>query len=224
MRPLEALISTEENAWPLVQEWIANASNPVEVLVTDMERRRSALHRLQVTTRSAMGAIAFETGGILVDGGWLRILGAGCSRLSRSIPDWNERVISSPAGQPPPLLLIADDILGGFFAINGGGLPGRPGEVLYFAPDSLEWEELSSSYSDFLAFAFSGDLELFYRDYRWPSCRDEVASLNGDQGISIYPFLWADGPPVGERTRATVPIHELWSLQRSFLRQMGGAG
>jgi len=40
--------------------------------------RKSALVAVQVTTRSPMGAIIYETGGILVDHGWIRILGSGC--------------------------------------------------------------------------------------------------------------------------------------------------
>ena len=37
-----------------------------------------------------MGAVIFETGGILIDEGWLRILGSGHPRLPRSLPDWNK--------------------------------------------------------------------------------------------------------------------------------------
>ena len=39
--------------------------------------------------RSPLGAVVYETGGILVDGGWLRILGSGNARLTRTLPGWN---------------------------------------------------------------------------------------------------------------------------------------
>ena len=44
---------------------------------------------LQVTTRSPMGAIAFETGGLLFDHGWLRLLGSGSMRLEGDLARWN---------------------------------------------------------------------------------------------------------------------------------------
>ncbi len=76
MRSLDELIDLQDPGWPLVQEWIAKASNPVEVLPADRARAEATLVELQVTTRSPMGAIALETGGLLVDSGWLRILGS----------------------------------------------------------------------------------------------------------------------------------------------------
>jgi hypothetical protein len=224
MRALEELVTTPDPAWPLVQSWIAVASNPVDVLPVDREAGDAALLQLQVTTRSPMGAIVYQTGGLLVDHGWLRILGSGNSRLPRSLPGWNEGKAPSPPGASPPFLLIADDVVGGFFAINGGGLSGNLGNVHYFAPDSLDWQDLESSYSDFVVFALSGDLERFYEDARWPSWRGEVADLPGDRAFSVYPFMWADGPPIADRSRRPVPVTELWDLQQDLRRQMRGAG
>ena len=86
MKTLDELIDRADPAWPLVREWIAAATNPVEVLPPPEEdSRRQALLAAQVTTRSPMGAIIFETGGLLVDHGWLRILGSGHPRLPRSL-------------------------------------------------------------------------------------------------------------------------------------------
>ncbi|MBK9577976.1 MAG: DUF2625 family protein [Fibrobacteres bacterium] len=91
------------------------------------------LVQLQVTTRSPMGAIVYETGGILVDHGWLRILGSGHPRLDRGLFGWNQgRTIHKP-GEPPSHLLIADDLLGGYFAVNAGGLGTKMGKVHYLS-------------------------------------------------------------------------------------------
>lgn len=74
MKTLNELIDRPDPAWPLVQEWIAAATNPVEVLPPpDQDTRGQALLAAQVTTRSPMGAIIFETGGLLVDHGWLPV-------------------------------------------------------------------------------------------------------------------------------------------------------
>jgi hypothetical protein len=37
-----------------------------------------------------MGAIIYETGGLLVDNGWIRILGSGHKKLDRNLPEWNK--------------------------------------------------------------------------------------------------------------------------------------
>ena len=167
VRNLRDLISGDP-AWPLVQEWIAAASNRVEVLPASEPARSLALEATQVTTRSPMGAVIFETGGILIDGGWLRILGSGHPRLPRSLPDWNKGRTWTEEHRVPPILLVADDVVGGLFAVNGGGFDGPPGHVHYFAPDRLGWESLESGYSDFLQWTLQGDLEAFYEGQRWP--------------------------------------------------------
>jgi hypothetical protein len=224
MRTLQDLTSSIEPAWPSVLQWVRDATNPIEILGADDARRRSALLELQVTTRSPMGAVVFETGGILVDGGWLRILGSGHPRLPRSIGDWNAGRNGAVDGQPPPFLLVADDVIGGFFAINGGGLPGAAGSIEYFAPDTLDWQDLELTYTGFLQFAMSGDLERFYANSRWTDWRDEIVNLPGDHAICVYPFLWAEGPAIGERSRRAVPVAELWAVQLEIRSQAAGAG
>ena len=129
----------------------------MEVLPPVEANRKSALVAIQVTTRSAMGAIIYETGGILVDHGWIRILGSGCERLPRSLPEWNKGRTFDEYGDSAPYLLVADDVIGGFFASDGGGLGGKVGSMFYFAPDSLRWEPIDMGYSDFVYWCFTGD-------------------------------------------------------------------
>jgi hypothetical protein len=224
MRTIDELISNE-SAWPLVQGWIDAASNGVEVLEAGEPARSSALEALQVTTRSPMGAVVYETGGLLIDGGWLRVLGSGHPRLPRTLPGWNRGRTWNEGDGAPAILLVADDVIGGSFAINGGGLAGPPGHVHYFAPDSLAWESLDRGYSDFLSWALSGDLGKFYEGQRWPGWSADVAALPGDRAFCAYPFSWAKGPPVAERLRRAVTMAELFDLQLDFQRQLSrGAG
>ena len=153
MRPLHELINRDDPAFPLVRQWVEAAVHPVEILPPSA-LREDALVQTQVTTRSPMGAIVYETGGILVDGGWLRILGSGHARLARTLPAWN-------AGRGDGFYLVADDAVGGFFAINGGALGEDVKNLYYFAADSLDWEPLEGGYSDFLQWAFSGRFDRF---------------------------------------------------------------
>lgn len=142
MRTLEELIDREDPALPLVQEWLEQSRQTFELLKPS-GIRSDILVGLQVTTRSPLGAIAYETGGILIDHGWLRILGSGDPKLPRNILDWN-------AGRSSGHLLVADDVLGGFFTINGGSLGEDRGSMYYWAPDTLKWESMGFGYSDFV--------------------------------------------------------------------------
>jgi hypothetical protein len=213
MRSLQELTETDDPAWPLVQEWLASATNSVERLSAELSAGEKALLALQVTLRSPMGAVAYHTGGLLIDQGWLRILGAGSPKLPRSLPDWN---VEKPSGA----LLVADDVLGGLFAINGGAFSGQPSHVHYFSPQTLDWQSLGVGYTDFLRWTLAGNLEAFYSALRWPDWQKEVAEISGEQALSVYPFLWAKGASVAERSRRAISIAELYALNQDFCQQL----
>ncbi len=63
-----------------------------------------------------MGAVALETGGVLIDDGWVRELG-GAADTSCNLALWNQR---DGKLRLPGALVVANDPVGGFFAINGG--------------------------------------------------------------------------------------------------------
>jgi hypothetical protein len=212
MRTLEELIHNEDPALPLVAEWVRLAVRPVEVLPPS-PARGDALVRTQVTTRSPMGAIVYETGGLVIDQGWLRVLGSGHERLTRTLPGWNE-------GRSHGFFLIADDAVGGFFAINGGALGRDVQNLHYFAPDSLEWEPLQMGYSAFLQWACAGKLDLFYEWIRWPGWEVDAAKLHGDWCYSFYPPLFSEEGRGGSGQRDDAPVQEVWSLQMEFRRQL----
>jgi Protein of unknown function DUF2625 len=67
MRPINELVVKNGAAWTdFLQQAIKEATNHVEVLPKDNIRADSALYKCQVTTRSTMGAIVYETGGLLI--------------------------------------------------------------------------------------------------------------------------------------------------------------
>ena len=94
------------------------------------------------------------------------MLGFGCERMKRGIYDFNLGKSFSKAGQMPGYLLAADDVLGGFFAINGGAFGSKAGNVFYCALDSGKWEDTQLGYSQFLYWALYGDISKFYELYR----------------------------------------------------------
>jgi len=185
------------------------AKNSVEVLPTDKHASRRIFQQLSVTSRSLMGTLILEAGGIFVDSGWLRFLASGSSKLSKTVLDWN----SSELGMEKAFI-VAYDVLGGFFAINGGAFPGGGrNEIFYWQPDVLQWVNMKGSYSQLFSWALTGNLDQFYKNMRWPGWQHEVKQLTGDQGFSILPFLWIkSNTPLAERSKRIVPIEELWHL------------
>jgi hypothetical protein len=219
VRPLSELLSGDP-AWPHVRTWIADAENEVVVVASTRERGEHVLHLLQVTSRSILGAVALETGGILVDRGWLRILGCGSARMQASLASWNG--LGSAAVEPlERAFLVAHDAVGGFFAVDGGALGGERGEVRYLAPDTLVWERLADGYSDFVAWTLAGDLDGFYDGLRWPGWENELAKLSPDEGFLLLPPPFAEqGKPVANTRRTPVPMTELWAVQLGYAHQL----
>lgn len=211
LRTLGQLLDVDEAAWPFLCDCFAHSRNMVEVLSASALARGEALLETQVSVRSTLGAIVYETGGLLIDHGWLRILGSGHPRLPRTLPDWNRGRTSGPDGNTG-FYLVADDVVGGFFALNGGGLGNGKNEIFYLSPDSLTWEPMRLSYTAFLHWALMGDLHSYYMSFRWLDWEADALAVNGDRAISFYPILSAPGPRLERRRRGTVPVAELYDL------------
>jgi len=222
MRPVEELVNTQDSGWSLILEWQKQTKNKVEILPREAEKATTALFQTQVTTRSPMGAIVYESGGILVDEGWLRILGSGHARLPRSLPEWNKGKTFQIYGEAPAFLLIADDVIGGFFALNGGALGPDVGKVYYFPPDQLTWTSLNLSYSEFIHWCFNGNITKFYKPMRWKDWRKDTMGLDANTALAFYPFLWTEEGSVAKSGRKPVPVGELWILQMSAASELRG--
>jgi Protein of unknown function DUF2625 len=222
MRDSEELINRDDPGWVFVKEWIDAAKNKVEILPCDSLTAREALYKTQVTTRSPMGAIVYMTGGLLVDNGWIRILGSGHTKLNRTLPAWNKGKTFELYGEQPAYLLVADDAVGGFFAINGGRLGSDPGKVYYLSPGTLQWEPLKMNYSEFLIFCFNGDLNQFYKGQRWTNWEKDIIQLQGDKTFFFYPYLWSkEGKDISKNTRSIVPVEETYLFNVKMQKELG---
>ncbi|MFD8631635.1 DUF2625 family protein [Streptomyces sp. NPDC059533] len=233
MRALHELIEVEDPAWPVLLGEVAGAVVPVEVLGGDVERGRAVLGQLQVSARSYLGGLVLNCGGLLVDGGWLRVFGSPDDAESAGLPGLAEvngmPAEFDPAWRPDAGLVVAQDVLGGVFALNGAdpagdGRPGGPGEVVYFAPEALRWEALGAGYSAWLSWVLGGDLKGFYEGVRWPGWREEVAGLRRTEGFAFYPPLWTAEARQDLRgaDRRSVPMGELVGAGRESCLQLDG--
>ena len=212
-------MAVDEPAWPELKAAL-HGDPGIVVLPVTQTAGQDCLHRLQVTARSYLGALALHTGGLLVDHGWLRVLGGGSERGLPSLAHANQ----VPAGtQSPPPLLVGHDVLGGRFEVNGRdpaavGRPGEPGDVCYFAPDSLEWEGLSVGHAGWLTWIAAGGHTAFYESLRWPGWQEETRELPLTHGIAVQPVLWSHEArrDLAATHRRPVPMHELFVLQQDF--------
>lgn len=217
LKSADELIAAD-SAWPLVQEWLSTAKNKVEILDATPGLAKSSLFNAQVSTYSTLGAVIYNTGGILIDQGWLRILGSGSIKLNRSVAEWNKGKSIKNYGDQPAYLLVADDAAGGFFAINYGAFGEDLKNIYYLAPNSLKWEPLNLGYSEFILFCFEGDLTDFYKGLRWSSWDQFIANLDGSKSYSFRPYLWSEeAKDINESTRKLVSTEELF--QFNLLKQ-----
>ncbi|WP_406279894.1 DUF2625 family protein [Embleya sp. NBC_00896] len=219
MRSLDELINLDDSAWPMILAEVTGSPMTIDLLPADNERGRACLLHLQVTTRSYLGAIALHAGGLLIDHGWLRVFG-GAAVPGSGLPGLAE-VNAFPGSAPA--LIVADDVLGGVFAINGpdpaaAHRPGNPGGMTYFAPDTMAWEPLDVGHGAWLSWLLSGGTDQFYADLRWPDWQTETARLRPSEGLSVFPHLWSKEAreDLAATSRRPVPMKELLGLHTEF--------
>ncbi|WP_443943951.1 DUF2625 domain-containing protein [Pedobacter sp. AW1-32] len=225
MLSVEELINKSDPAWPLVKKWIDSAKNKVEVLPVDSARAKKALYNSQLNTYSTLGSVVYNTGGIMVDNGWIRILGSGSAKLNRSIPEWNKGKTLQEYGENPPYLLIADDAIGGFFAINFGGLGKDLKNVYYLEPNSLTWQPLGAGYGEFMIFCFDSDLSKFYKGLRWDTWDKFISKLDGNKVYNFYPYLFsAEGKDINKVSKKLVPVEEQFNFNIKMMKELNEKG
>jgi hypothetical protein len=167
----------QQSAWDDITAAIANAPYPVRILPADPTGAQPCLEELGISTRSWLGAVVANAGALIVDHGWLRVLGCGAAGL----PD-----VVAASGRQAGRLIVGFDVLGGQFVWIAPQPRSSP-TVHYFGPDDLEWLDLEQGYTDWLHAMLSGSTTSFYEALRWPGWEHEVTAAAPDQGIVTYP-------------------------------------
>lgn len=215
MRTLVELLDQQEPALPLLQSWINDpAGNSAALLLPDDVLRTDTLLGLQITTRSMLGTLAYETGGVSVADGFVRLLGSGAGR---SLLQTAELVGRPLDGSYPDVIVVGDDVLGGIFALNGGrfGADGQ-GEVFHLAADDTVWVPLGVGYTDFVGWCLTGELKQLYgplADLDEYEARPRPAF---DATYSFYPFLWTQEAKEGRPNVRVVSAEESLKLRLEF--------
>lgn len=207
MKTLDKLIIQDSDTWQDLQNQIVNATNHVKALPKNTASCEQTLLNLQVSTHSTLGAIVYETGGLLINHGWVRVIASGHAKFQRNISDWNAQIHANG------FLVVADDVLGGVFAMNGGSFGDNLGHIYYFAPDTLAWESLDIAYTDFIGWLLQGDIDKFYQSFYWESWQDEVKTLTTDQVFFCYPPLFTqESKDINQVQKKPISCLENWQL------------
>ena len=210
MKPLDELLDSSDDVWREIERRIDAAEASASILPLHAPQG-AVLELLQLTTGSTLGAIVYHSGGIVLDNGWVRLHGGG-----------HDQVLAV-AEDAPGVLVIGHDVVGGRFALNGGALGGDPGEVNYWAPDSLEWDPIGLGYTDFVHAFLGGATAEFYASLRWTTWVEDLADVQLDQGVALYPPPFSkEGQDVETVHRAVVPLDELHSMYANYAAQLNG--
>ncbi len=182
-----------------LNEEIGKSKSEIIVLPVDSEKVEKAKSIYQLDDKSSLGEIVTLTGGIICDK-WVRIFGSG----DIDFVEKNEFL------KQYGMIVVGEDITGGLFSINAENM------VHYFAPDTLEWEELDIKYSDFIFLFVAGGerIDEFYELCRFDNWQTEIKNIKSNEGLLYIPFLWSkEIKKVNSIRHKIVPIEEIQKLQ-----------
>lgn len=216
-----------EGPWDTFSKWIAEAGARALLLPVEADRSRQNAQALGVTERSSLWAMATNVGAILIDDGWVRVLGGGAADLRADLASWNGLSNAPTFTTGPSFMVVGFDVMGGIFALDGGALGEGRGLVYYFAPDSLSWEPTGMGYTRWLEWLLTdaAHVDEWFESQRWTGWREEVAPLSLDTAISAYPFAWSkEGKDPNLVSRAPVAAAQVVEAAFQFARDLGEPG
>ncbi len=183
--------------WNSIAEMIRRSPNRVEFA----ERKASFFPSLRPQAHYGLDSLDEMVRHVdrLIINGYLRL-------CTSKIQEVNALV---QAHYPGNKLVVATDVFGGIFAISNGDFDGPDPCIWYYAPDTLQWENLNIDYDHFLQWAFSAALAQFYEPFSWDGMEALLCAMDESQGVLIYPFLWAKECDLTTATKQAVPFREL---------------
>jgi len=196
--------------WEEIQGILKDSQNNIEF--KEIAKNDLILSKLDVNKDSVLGQVIINTSGISVNK-YIRIYANGNEINNRNIVTFNSK-LEKYFGEDK--LFVADDIWGGLFAINKGFFEENMGDIWYFAPDTLDWDNIEISYPEFIAWVSSKNVDEFYSGFKWKNFERDIANIRFDQGMLIYPFLWSKECDIENATKRIVPFEELLSLNFEY--------
>ena len=172
--------------WDGLLKYFDQSPNKIEVSISESNKKMN-LSQIDIGENTTIGLITHHCALLRVNG-YLRIWGSGDNINHRNIVDSNDEFREYFGGNK---VFIADDIWGGCYAISNGDFPGSPQYIWYYAPDTLQWENLEVTYCQFIRWVASTGIADFYKSFLWDKTFSLIDKISFEQGLSIYPPLWS---------------------------------
>ena len=207
----------QDELWNEVIDMFNNSKRKIHIYEGLETVGRLELEKVGIMHNSVLGTIILHTAGIRVDN-WIRIIGQNCDEHN-GIFQYNSANNSSENEIMQGMFIVAQDIVGGVFAINVSKFSEGIKMIWYFAPDTLEWECLDMNYAQFLAWTIQGNLDEFYSSMRWDYWEKDCKNVGFDKVWLIYPFLWSQECELETASKKLVPFMELKELNTDYAKR-----
>lgn len=185
---------------------LLNGKNHVEIIPVDAPCAEINAEYYQADSSTNFGLLINESGGVVVNG-VVRLLGSNRSDEYRDINLFNIKFGSAGA------IILGDDIFGGIFAVNTGLFSKNLGSIMYFAPDTLDWEDTELQLSGFFAWLKDGDMAGFYGQFSAEEY-EKLRSMNVkfNEVLHIMPPQWSAEFQTEPHDVRAIDINEYYRL------------
>ena len=154
----------------LLDSWIHEGENEVF-----LRTEKSFSSSLNLTGKSILGSMLSKYSMITVVEKRIRFFG-GDNRIRSPLEEING-ITEDQRGKVPDILVVADDICGGIFAVNNGFVTNiHPGNVMFLPYNSLSFEDLEIGHADFVHWCMTCS----YNDWLkngWKTSEKELVDL-----------------------------------------------
>lgn len=166
-------------------EKLLNGASHVEIIPPDKPCAEINSAYYQADGSTNFGLLITQSGGVIVNG-VVRLLGSNRDPQFRDINMFNIKFGS--AG----MVFIGDDIFGGIFAVNTGLFSDNLGSIMYFAPDTLEWEDTELQLSGLFAWLKDGDMAGYYGQFSAEEYEKlRAMNIGFNEVLHILPPQWS---------------------------------
>lgn len=193
--------------WNEIKSILKSSTKNIKILSSNYN---NSLNNLNINENSVLGQVIINTGGIFIEN-YIRLFGSGDEENSYNIYKYN---LELKKYFDDNIIIIGNDIFGGLFSLNK-----EKNNILYFAPDTLEWEDLDITYKEFIKFVTSEKIDEFYKSYKWSTFQEDIKKVKFNEGILIYPFLWSNECNIEKVKKDIVPFSELLQINIEFKKR-----
>ena len=194
--------------WNEIKSILKSSTKNIKILSSNYN---NSLNNLNINENSVLGQVIINTGGIFIEN-YIRLFGSGDEENSYNIYKYN---LELKKYFDDNIIIIGNDIFGGLFSLNK-----EKNNILYFAPDTLEWEDLDITYKEFIKFVTSEKIDEFYKSYKWSTFQEDIKKVKFNEGILIYPFLWSNECNIEKAKKDIVPFSELLQINIEFKKKL----